>query len=252
MSARAQPKMLTCLAASEHVFTTCIPAGRGSCRLHAVQGSALAWLLLVLLTVMLAACLTAACPAGASKTSIHACADHFKVELLLANNETVAMYAVQDADDPGRDSGSCCSSDWQCSSNTNKETCAAAGGEWRSSLDACSTRLFCAGACCTAGGTSAAACRITKKAECVGAGGSWVPDGDCNDPNFCPKVSVCHGCCGSSRCMMDDDRQSHMMDLLTVQLRKTCSAGTQTAAIISEVVCVTGSSSCTCSLGSSA
>jgi hypothetical protein len=30
---------------------------------------------------------------------------------------------------------------------------------------------------------------MTQKDECANSGGKWVPDGDCNDPTFCPKVT---------------------------------------------------------------
>lgn len=120
---------------------------------------------------------------------------------------TVTLAAPQET-------GSCCSSDFTCSSNADRDSCTAAGGEWRSDPNACSSKMFCAGACCSAGGTAAAACSITKKADCVGSGGGsgqWVADGDCNDPSFCPKPTQCMNvcqectatlpCCGGLSCM---------------------------------------------------
>jgi hypothetical protein len=90
---------------------------------------------------------------------------------------------------PTRDPvGSCCRSDWGCSSNVAEADC---DGTWSASNTACSSRMFCSGACCTGANTATAMCRVAKKAECQGSlfsMNSWSADGDCNNPSFCPKV----------------------------------------------------------------
>lgn len=93
---------------------------------------------------------------------------------------------------PPRQQGSCCDGSYSCRTNVDEASCTSSGGTWSSSSTACNTKMFCSGACCTGGNTAEAYCRLTKKNKCGGglrfAAGAWDPNGDCNDPTFCPKV----------------------------------------------------------------